>query len=182
MSSLVENFSSNNSMVPLLALKLLIAGILIACPCRGLICYMCATSPGAFDHVTTDNFRIKVDLRLPFCRRLETVQCDRDQNACLSILTYMPETNSYWLGKGCTKIREPFESIGCTSSSTTHLEAPIGDQISQRAHISSGQTMQDVCLCNRNYCNASTRARFSITLTGSLIIIIIAIFHYWCRM
>ncbi|KAL1229027.1 3-diacetamido-2,3-dideoxy-D-glucuronate 2-epimerase,UDP-2 [Trichinella pseudospiralis] len=93
----------------------------------------------------------------------------------------MPETNSYWLGKGCTKIREPFESIGCTSSSTTHLEAPIGDQISQRARISSGQTMQDICLCNRNYCNASTRPRFSIPLAGSLIIIIIiiTIFHYW---
>uniref|UniRef100_A0A5S6QZV4 UPAR/Ly6 domain-containing protein n=1 Tax=Trichuris muris TaxID=70415 RepID=A0A5S6QZV4_TRIMR len=123
-----------------------------------LKCYVCATSKGAMDHVTTDNFRVTIDLQHPYCQRFEKVHCDRDQNACMTIVTFLRESRTYWLGKGCTSVAPTAQISGCVSMAGTHFEAPFQDQVS-RKFISSGDTVQDVCLCSEDLCNLAIRPK-----------------------
>ncbi|KFD47602.1 hypothetical protein M514_11521, partial [Trichuris suis] len=137
---------------------------------QALKCYVCATSKGAMDHVTTDNFRVTIDLRQPYCQRFEKVYCDRDQNACLTIVTYLRESRTYWLGKGCTSVAPTAQISGCVSMAGTHFEAPFQDHVS-RKFISSGDTVQDVCLCSEDLCNYAVRPKLTmVTLLLTLLV------------
>ncbi|VDP10783.1 unnamed protein product [Soboliphyme baturini] len=143
-----------------------------------LRCKMCSGNDDFGNSITTDNFQIVTNLDQPYCEDMKEVECFSYQNACLKVVIHMPRNAKFWLGLGCTEAKHI--RMGCYRLQTKTYEMDISKETRFYGKLNPGVALQDICLCNTDYCNSGKPAmpyRHLIKLSLLCSVIIYAMNH-----
>uniref|UniRef100_A0A915HP00 Protein quiver n=1 Tax=Romanomermis culicivorax TaxID=13658 RepID=A0A915HP00_ROMCU len=121
---------------------------------RSLRCKVCAPSESAYHVDFIDNRRISYETRRPYCQRYDIFRCDRDQDACVTVV--QPYKFSYLIAKGCTQSKR-YPVMGCLRKKDTMQ----GVQFELGKRVAVNVLAQDTCVCDSDLCNYGTMAQFS---------------------
>uniref|UniRef100_A0AAF5RT74 Uncharacterized protein n=1 Tax=Wuchereria bancrofti TaxID=6293 RepID=A0AAF5RT74_WUCBA len=109
----------------------------------------CATSNNTHQNtIQLDKFRVTAQLPRPICL-MEPIQCNQDQDVCVTIMMNIRGNGFYWIGAGCDR-QEYFQHTACKNVPTSTRNVQLG--IIQERHV-----LQRVCVCAFDRCNTATR-------------------------
>lgn len=122
--------------------------------CRGALkCKICAINQSGYHLDIEDNQRISYESQKPYCRRFDTVVCDRNQDICITVVQQMESKNSrsYLILKGCSyKWKHP--KVGCTTK-TEAARKPQVYEFGRRERPVSVNQPTETCVCDYDSCN-----------------------------
>uniref|UniRef100_A0A8R1TUU4 Uncharacterized protein n=1 Tax=Onchocerca volvulus TaxID=6282 RepID=A0A8R1TUU4_ONCVO len=144
--------SSSNSKLdsPINNITTIFVLLQIICTCSALTCMTCASSSSVYQNtIQLDKFRIVVQLPRQTCS-MEPIQCDRDQDVCVTISMNIGGGGLYWTGTGCDR-QEHFQHTACENIRTLTRNVQLGT-------IQKRRVLQRVCVCTFDRCNIATTA------------------------
>lgn len=129
-----------------------------------LKCKICAINQSGYHLDMDDNQRMSFESHKPYCRRFDTVICDRNQDVCLTFVQTMESISKnspkYMILKGCSyKWKYPtMGTMGCVHRKESVRKTPMNDV---KKKPSSQTQMTETCLCDYDSCNKSLRMKFA---------------------
>ncbi|EJW81155.1 hypothetical protein WUBG_07934 [Wuchereria bancrofti] len=92
----------------------------------------CATSNNTHQNtIQLDKFRVTAQLPRPICL-MEPIQCNQDQDVCVTIMMNIRGNGFYWIGAGCDR-QEYFQHTACKNVPTSTRNVQLG--IIQERHV-----------------------------------------------